>query len=319
MPAVFLVFSDRHDVARAAAKGGLERAFGDGLELIEVASVDEFFLAPSRASCDLLVLICPELSEFELALNGASPEAGVSYPVVALGEGIVSSGLTVIPPEDWHAPLLAQVFRGALQTHSLIRENECLRGDLMTFARRVSHDLRANLSGILATAELLKDILSEHSEEDAALTMPLFDCTQAVLKLIERTSQVARATAEHRLKEEVDMAQAVWAGRQSAEQAAVKSRIQMNEPEDWPQVHGVLAWLEVVWANLLQLAVQRSKSGASVELHWEEKEHEFLFTVRDHGPDLTLEQCAALMWPFDKLHQGHSTNCLLYTSPSPRD
>ncbi|MEI9866472.1 MAG: hypothetical protein WDN00_18335 [Limisphaerales bacterium] len=43
----------------------------------------------------------------------------------------------------------------------LLRENARLRGDLLTIAVRVSHDLRTPLGGIVNTGELLKEILVE--------------------------------------------------------------------------------------------------------------------------------------------------------------
>lgn len=310
MPDVFLLFPDRSSAAREAALEGIRRAFDDKTQVQTAQSADEALLALHHRSDVVLVLISPELTELEVVLKANSENGLPVWPVIVLGDGITSSGLIAIPSEDWHGPLLAQVLRAAVQQHKLVLENNRLRGDLMTFARRISHDLRTNLSGILATAELLKDILSEHSAEDAELTSPLFDCTQAVLKLIERTSQVARATAEKKAMELVDMTQAVWAGRQAAEQMAVKTAVTITEPEQWPEVMGVQSWMEVVWANLLQFSVQRTGQGGHVELAWKDLQGNFEFSVRDRGPSITAEQRAALLWSFDKLHQGHSTKQL---------
>lgn len=309
MPTVYLLFPDRNAAARDAALLGIERAF-ENARVKTATSVDEVVLQSSVQAPLLLVLVQPQVGELELALKIGLEEGLARSPVVSLGGDVHSSGLAVIPPEDWHGPLLAQVFRAALQTHELKRENARLRGDLLTFARRVSHDLRTPLSGVFTTAELLKEILTEHSAEDAALTTPLFDSTQSVLKLIERVSQVARATVEPQPKEMLDMGLVAWAGRQSVEQMAMKAGVKFLEPEQWPQMAGVSSWLEVVWANLLSQGVQRSTRGNVVEMQWQELAEAFEFSVRDHGPALKDEQRAALFWPFEKLHQSHSAKGL---------
>lgn len=307
---VHLLFSDRDPVASQKAKEAVEAAFGE-VSVVEEGSVDAAMIHGTGEGCSLMILIQPEMQELELVLKCSQHDSAARWPVVSLGQGIRSSSLAVIPPEDWHVPLLVQVLHAAVQKHELLRENARLRGDLLTFARRVSHDLRSPLSGIFTTAELLKEILAEQSPEDAALTTPLFESSQAVLKLIERTSQVAKASVEtHPALEQVDMGQAQWAGRQVVEQKAAKAGVRLQEPEQWPTVVGVSAWLEIVWANLLNFAVQRSPRGATVQTAWQETPETYEFSVTDQGSPLTAEQQAAQFWPFEKLHQGHSSKSL---------
>ncbi|HEY1082912.1 MAG TPA: HAMP domain-containing sensor histidine kinase [Prosthecobacter sp.] len=307
MPNLYLLFSERNAAASEAALAGARQAFGE-VRSVPAGGVDEVLL--QRPQDALLVFIEPRLEEVELQFRAAPEEGLPRWPAVTLSSSLHSSALAVIPPEDWHVPLLAQVFRAAVQQHALQRENARLRGDVLTIARRISHDLRTPLSGVFTTAELLKEILAEHSEEDAALTASLFDSTQTVLKLIERVSQVAKASVELRLNEEVDMGQAAWAGRQSVERLAMDGGIKIQEPSDWPQVQGVAAWLETVWANLLQQAVQRSRRGTAVVLDWQETADGYEFSVTDGGPEMKEEQREALLLPFEKLHQSRTARGL---------
>lgn len=287
---------------------GAKRAFG-GVRSIPASGVDEVLL--QRPSQDaLLVFVEPRLEEVELLYRTALEDGLPRWPAVSLSSSLQSSALAVIPPEDWHIPLLAQVFRAAVQQHALQKENVRLKGDVLTIARRISHDLRTPLSGVFTTAELLKEILAEHSEEDAALTASLFDSTQTVLKLIERVSHVAKASVEPRLNEEVDMGQAAWAGRQTVERMAMDGGIKIQEPSTWPQLQGVTAWLETVWANLLQQAVQRSRRGTAVVLDWQETPEGYEFSVTDSGPEMKEEQREALLLPFEKLHQSRTARGL---------
>lgn len=307
---IHLLFPERDPDAHQKAKDAVSTAFGETF-LIEESDVDAAMIRCTSEGCGLMILIQPVMAELELALKCAQDDSAARWPVIGLGQGIRSSSLAVIPPEDWNVPLLVQVFHAAVQKHELLRENARLRGDLLTFARRISHDLRSPLSGIFTTAELLKEILAEQSEEDAALTTPLFESSQSVLKLIERTSRVAKASVETSPAwEMVDMGQAEWAGRQVIEQAANKAGVRLQEPAEWPTVKGVAAWLETVWTNLLSYALQRSPRDTILQLDWQETPAGYVFSVTDQGPDLTADQRNAQFWPFEKLHQGHSSKSL---------
>ncbi len=59
-------------------------------------------------------------------------------------------------------------------------ENERLRGDLLTIAYRISHDLRTPLGGIIANCEALNEILAETSPS----ALPLVSATLASATLI---------------------------------------------------------------------------------------------------------------------------------------
>ncbi|MGA2030108.1 MAG: hypothetical protein ABSG87_08555, partial [Verrucomicrobiota bacterium] len=56
---------------------------------------------------------------------------------------------------------LAQDAAREVTREELLQENARLRGDLLTVAVRVSHDLRTPLGGIVNTGELLQEILIE--------------------------------------------------------------------------------------------------------------------------------------------------------------
>jgi K+-sensing histidine kinase KdpD len=309
MLTVHLLFAARNFQAHEAVLDALRRKF-KGAQVVEASSVDEVLLKGHLPGRELMVLIQPDMTETELALKTGQDHGMARWPLVCLSGDIHSSGLDVIAPEDWHGPLLAQVFRAALQRHDLVRENTRLRGDLLTMARRISHDLRTPLSGIFTTSELLKEILSEQSAEDAALTSPLFDSSQAVLKLIERVSQVTRASVEDRRNEPVDMEQVAWAARQGAERAAMENNIEINEPADWPVVEGVPPWLEVIFGELLYNAVRHTGKGRKVEMQWRELPAEFEFSVLDDGPGVPPEKQGGLFYPFERLHVSHSARGL---------
>src|SRR5260221_9659868 len=87
----------------------------------------------------------------------------------------------------------------------LVRENARLRGDLLTVATRISHDLRAPLGGIMSTGEMLLEIIAEKEPAIASLANPLFSSMDDLTRLIKNVSAVMKASALPRAKEKVQM------------------------------------------------------------------------------------------------------------------
>ncbi|MDZ4289291.1 MAG: HAMP domain-containing sensor histidine kinase [Prosthecobacter sp.] len=285
------------------------RAF-PGVPVQSLANVDEALLRAPRHGTVLLVLMEPNMAEVKMAVEAVNAEGLPRWAFVILGGEVQQGGSEVVPQEEWAAPLLRHVFRATVDQYELARENARFRGDLHTVGRRISHDLRTPLSGIFTTAELLNEILTEHSPEDAGLVTPLYDSTQAVLKLIDRVSFLAKATVEPKPKEPVAMGPVVWAARQSVERLLMKKGAQLTEMEDWPLVHGVTSWLEVVWANLLGNAVMHGGASPRVVAGWTDLGTEYQFWVRDDGSGIPEARRAALFQPFHRLHQSNSSHGL---------
>src|ERR1700722_10839774 len=183
----------------------------------------------------------------------------------------------------------------------LSRENARLRGDLLTIARRITHDLRTPLGGIIATGEMLKEILAEKSSSTASLTAPIFDSTEDIKKLIERVGFVLKASVNPVSKEPVKMGEVVSRVMQRLESKIIKKNTTVSEPASWPEVNGNPAWLEVVWWNLLANALQHSKGR--IEVGWEEEKKEFNFWICDNGHGVPTERRDKLFQPFHSLHE----------------
>ena len=183
----------------------------------------------------------------------------------------------------------------------LLRENARLRGDLLTVAHRVSHDLRTPLGGIITTSEILKENLMEESPSSAGLIAPIFDSAEDMAKLIERVSFILKASANPPAKERLKMGETVFRTLQRLESRILKKSATISEPPAWPEVTGVFSWLEIVWGNLLANALQYGKNR--IELGWREENGEFRFWVRDNGGGVAPEKSAVLFQPFHALHE----------------
>jgi signal transduction histidine kinase len=197
---------------------------------------------------------------------------------------------------------------GKIAQDQLWRENLRLRGDLLTVARRISHDLRTPLGGVVATSEVLKEILAENNPSRSSLVAPILDSTEEIKKLIERVSFILKASANPLPKEPVKMGEVVFRTLQRLEGKILKKNAVVSEPDSWPEVNGVFSWLEVVWWNLLANAVQFGKDR--VELGWQKENGGLRFWICDNGDGVPMEKHAKLFQPFHSLHKPDAAHGL---------
>src|SRR5262245_3266454 len=102
----------------------------------------------------------------------------------------------------------------------LSRENLRLRGDLLTVASRISHDLRTPLCGITTACEMLKEVLGEESPEGTPYLAPILGSADEVSRLLERVSFVLKASANPSPRVNVPMENPVTTALQRLEYRA---------------------------------------------------------------------------------------------------
>jgi len=194
-------------------------------------------------------------------------------------------------------------------SEKLAQENARLRGDLLTIARRISHDLRTPLGSIINAGEALKEIMAEKGLSPA-LADSLLNSAEETFRLIKRTSFVAKASANPSAKEPVIMAEIVSGVLQQLESHIVKKRASIIEPEAWPDVDGVSVWLEIIWWNLLANALEHAGESPKIELSWRAEVKNFCFRVCDNGGGVPAANHAKLFQTFHSLHELDSTRGL---------
>lgn len=190
------------------------------------------------------------------------------------------------------------------EMEKLAAENARLRGDLLTIAHRIAHDLRTPLGGVISSGEVLKEMISD--EGAVAVADSLLHSAEELGVLIRRVSFVTKASARPVEKETVNMGLPVSNALQQLESRLLKKGAVVKEPSDWPQVSGVTAWLEVIWWNLIANAIQHG--GRSIELGWREADGKFYFWVADDGAGAA--ENATLFVPFHTLHEMNRTRGL---------
>lgn len=279
------------------------RAFA-GADVRDLATVGG---APAVANSarELLVLVDPAAS---LVAEAAAAKDGAALPrwaVVVLGEAPAGAKVwpaNVVPREEWNVPLLARVLRSALALHGIEREQARCRGDLATFGFRIAHDLRTPLGGMLTTAEMLREILSEDAPDKAELTQPILDSAEGMVKLIERMSFIAKMAASREAPARLNMNLPFWNAFQRVEAEVLKARASFTYPSTWPDVIGHASWLEMLWRNLIDNALQHGGPAAKIEAGWEPKGDNVRYFVRDQGA-VAPEKQSLLFHPFERLHE----------------
>jgi signal transduction histidine kinase len=177
-----------------------------------------------------------------------------------------------------------------------------LRGDLLTMATRVSHDLRTPLGGIVTAAEVLREILAEKNLP-VTLTQSISDSVDDLTRLIKQISFITRATAEPLPRKPVRMNEVVAFALQRVENRMLKKNAAVTNPVSWPQVNGVAKWLEEIWWNLLTNAVQHTRDNPRIELSWREESGRYRFEICDNGGGVPEIMQKHLFRPFESLHK----------------
>jgi signal transduction histidine kinase len=188
-------------------------------------------------------------------------------------------------------------------TAPIERENARLRGDLLTVAKRISHDLRTPLGGIVSAAEAVKEVLGELAPSSVPLADSLLNSAEEMTQLIKQVSFLARASANPLPKTTVHMAEPVFGARQRLESRIIKRQAAVQEPPTWPVMPGVSAWLEVIWWHLLLNALKHGGQHCRIELGWTSQNDFLRFWICDNGPGVPDALKGKLFKEFNLLHE----------------
>lgn len=181
-------------------------------------------------------------------------------------------------------------------------ENARLRGDLLTIAARVSHDLRTPLGGILTSAEVLGETLADLKQPDT-LTRAMLDSVDDMTRLIRQISFVTRATGNPLPTGPVNMTHIVAFALQRTDPLAAKKHAAIVAPPSWPDAKGVGDWLEFVWLSLLTNALVHTTENVRIELSWSKEKGAIRFGVSDNGGGVREDLRPTLFCPFHLLHK----------------
>ncbi len=211
-----------------------------------------------------------------------------------------------IPQDGWMKDQLIALLQQSVARHALNRDNARLRGELLTMARRVSHDLRTPLGGIIATVDMLAETIPSASDA----TKPVFSSIEEITKIITRTSFLLKAIAQPLPRKTLNMGTAAHEAILRLERPIYQKQATIHQPVAWPTVEGVAPWLELIWWNLIHNALKHTGSTQIITLGWEKESDGHRFWIRDAGPGLPAQPSREVFWPFHLLHDPNATHGL---------
>ncbi len=211
-----------------------------------------------------------------------------------------------LPIQGWLLPQLVGLLKEAAARHELARENARLRGDLLTMSRRIGHDLRTPLGGLLATL----DMLAETVPSGPALTQPVFASVDEITRIINRTGLLLKATSQPLAKSPVQMGLVVHAAIERLQRPLMEKQAIIHQPGTWPEIPGVGPWLEVIWWNLLHNAIHHGGAAPLIRLEWEPLPQGWRFLVLSPAPGPAKSAPADSFPAFHRLHDTNASRGL---------
>ncbi len=285
--------------ARPVVVDAAARAFSGAL-VVDVTSVtDAAARAAGSGSC--LFVIGSGSPAVKEALGMATLHGQSLWALVALGSELVE-GVETVPPAEWNAPLLGRVFRSAVAQQVLRAENLRLVGDLKTLARRISHDLRSPVGSIHTSADVLTEISPDETETIATMAEIVKSSSEEIHQIVDRVGFLMWASAQPSPRTGIEMADVLRHVLQHLHHRIENTSATVTLPSSWPAVNGVAEWLQVIWTNLLNNALQHGGAAPAIVIAWAPDERGFRFTVTDRGAGVPTARQAALFTPFERLH-----------------
>lgn len=287
------------EAALGVARDAARRAF-PGSRIITRERLDEVPQSPHPNGARLLVLADSAAVAATSQLKDAN--GSLCWALVVLGNDSSELAETV-SPEEWHAPLLARVFRSALLEHELLRENLRLQGDLRTVARRVSHDLRTPVGCIRMTS----DVLAADLDSVGMMADVIRESSIEISRMIDRVSFVLKASIDPTPSAPVAMGEVITATLRPLEASITRAGATVTQPDSWPEVTAVASWLQVIWSNLIDNALHHGGPSVQVRIAWQLRDDEYHFSVTDTGPGVAPSRQDALFTCLDQLHHRQAS------------
>lgn len=290
------------DGERAALVAAAVAAAGRGTLLAEVASVDAALGRAGPRGGEILLLAGASAADATRAAAALDGEALPRWGVVSFDPAEEAPGVWTVAEGGRDAKALAALLQRAAAHLAVRRDEARARGDLLTIARRVSHEMRSPLGCILTSADLLREELAA-AAPGHGLVAPVLDSANELMHLVDRISVIARASAGGATAAEVEMGMVVWAARERLAVAASAAGAQIAEAAGWPVVFGVREWLERIWLCLIENALQHAGPRPRIELGWKRGPGGIECFVLDEGAGVPAEMRQTLFRPFHQLHE----------------
>jgi signal transduction histidine kinase len=292
-------------VASASVVEATRHAYS-GSVILTVKNIGEALVRRPALGPEIIVLGHPNQEDVTRAFEAVDGLGLPRWAVVIIGLNPVPGWVEALPVGELTMTSVPRVFGSAIEHWALRREIARARGDLLSIGSRIAHDLRSEAAGILTSTELLKDVLSKEKQALASMTTPILEGVDALGKIVERLSFLARISVRGAAKKQFDMGHTVLRALQRMDTEIQRRRASMIQPNFWPKVNGEAASLEKVWCDLLANALTHARDQPRIELGWIRNESGHRFWISDDGIGVPLESRPQLFHPFHLMHRLNS-------------
>ncbi|KAF0217246.1 MAG: multi-sensor signal transduction histidine [Geobacteraceae bacterium] len=184
------------------------------------------------------------------------------------------------------------------------REMEAVNAELEAFSHSVSHDLRAPLSNINGSCQVLTELCADKLDEQSKRFIHyIHEEIRRMDKLIAALLKFSKVTRQELHREESDLSNMA---------SAVATDLQMRQPgrrvtftiAEGVKCCGDTVLLRVVMENLLGNAWKYTgkEESASIEFGMTESEEKPVYFVRDNGAGFDMGEAHRLFGAFQRLH-----------------
>lgn len=186
-----------------------------------------------------------------------------------------------------------------LRTTQLAEANR----ELEAFSYSVSHDLRAPLRSVIAFSQMLEeDYGTQIDEEGRKIIGTIVRNGTRMNNLIDDLLRFSKVLHQGLSKGPVNFSDLVGEIVDSLRESGYKDTVVNVSP--MPTVTADRGLIQQVWSNLVSNAMKYSSKATSprVDVTFEEKEKEYLFSVKDNGAGFDMKFAQKLFGVFQRLH-----------------
>ncbi len=184
---------------------------------------------------------------------------------------------------------------------------EAANNELESFSYSISHDLRAPLRAINGFLRILQDELEQGDAETRQRYLNLIrENAQQMGLLIDDLLAFSRLGRQPINAQPIvtrEMVQQVLYALDSDMQGRV---VEIEIADDLPDCSGDPTLIKQVWVNLLSNALKftRRREQARIEIGFEHRPDEIIFSVRDNGTGFDMKYADKLFGVFQRLHRA---------------
>ncbi len=183
--------------------------------------------------------------------------------------------------------------------------------ELLRFSYTVSHDLKSPLVTIQTFLGYLEKDLERGDRERVKADFGYINrAAIKMLELLEELLELSRIGRKMNPPEEVPFTALVQAALDAVAGQIAERGVQVDVARTAVVLRGDRVRLTEVFQNLIDNAVKfmGEQTAPRIEVGFEEKDHEFIFFVRDNGAGIDPRHQGKLFGLFEKLHPGTPGN-----------